>query len=153
MSLTGPRRGAPWWLIAVVGAAGLLLGGVIGAMSNTATAATPTALSSPSPVLASYPVIVYREPTAAAPTTPAPKTTKATPYFEDGTWTVGVDIPAGTYRPREAADTDCYWEIDKGGTNGEEILANGRGGGRPTITLKKGQDLTVEHCGIWVKVG
>jgi hypothetical protein len=76
--------------------------------------------------------------------------------IEDGVWTVGSDIPAGKYRVTEpiAAETDCYWAIIKSGTNGEDIIANGLPtGGRPTVTLKAGQDFNTERCGTWQKIG
>jgi len=88
---------------------------------------------------------------------PAPKSTKAKVVsFKGGTWTVGVDIPPGTYRVTKAIGegAQCYWQITKSGSNGQDIIANDIvDGGRPTITIKKGQDIEVaSDCGRWSKV-
>ncbi|MCW4465651.1 hypothetical protein OK351_09045 [Glutamicibacter sp. MNS18] len=70
----------------------------------------------------------------------------------DGVWTVGQDISAGTYRPKESVGSSCYWAVLKSGTNGRDIASNGiPGGGRPTVTVKKGQDFESKRCGTWVK--
>lgn len=71
---------------------------------------------------------------------------------ESGVWTVGSDIKAGTYRTKESVGSDCYWAVLKTGTNGSDIIDNGiPGGGRPTVTVKKGQDFESQRCGTWVK--
>ncbi|MFJ2619213.1 hypothetical protein [Glutamicibacter sp. NPDC087344] len=70
----------------------------------------------------------------------------------DGIWTVGTDIKAGTYRAKEAVGSNCYWAVLKSGTNGDDIINNGiPGGGRPTVTVSKGQDFESVRCGTWVK--
>ncbi len=69
-----------------------------------------------------------------------------------GIWTVGSDIKAGTYRTKEAVGSNCYWAVLKSGTNGSDIIDNAiPGGGRPTVTVKKGQDFETVRCGTWVK--
>jgi hypothetical protein len=69
-----------------------------------------------------------------------------------GTWTVGVDIQPGTYRTAQEVGSDCYWEITRSGTNGSDIVENDLpAGGRPTVTLREGQDFSSERCGTWVK--
>ncbi|MEU8086349.1 hypothetical protein AB0B57_22405 [Micromonospora sp. NPDC049101] len=96
---------------------------------------------------------------AAAPASPAApaKPAKPTiPTIEDGTWTVGADVPAGTYRTVEkvAGDALCYWAILKSGTNGADIIQNATPtGGLPRVTLKKGQDFQTARCGVWQKIG
>lgn len=71
---------------------------------------------------------------------------------KNGVWTVGSDIKAGTYRTKEAVGSDCYWAVLQTGTNGRDIIDNGiPGGGRPTVTVKKGQDFESKRCGTWVK--
>lgn len=68
-----------------------------------------------------------------------------------GVWTVGVDIKAGTYRADEQVSDRCYWAVLKTGTNGD-IIDNGiPGGGRPSVTVRKGQDLELSNCGSWTK--
>ena len=42
--------------------------------------------------------------------------------IEEGTWTVGTDVAAGTYRTSAAISGDCYWSITKSGTNGSDII-------------------------------
>lgn len=116
------------------------------------------ALSGPKPVTVTAPPIVAEAtPTAAAPpavakTPDAPKTpaAPAAPQIADGTWTVGEDFPAGTYKTVGASET-CYWSITKSGTNGEDIINNHLGGGNLRVTLKSGQDFETKRCGTWQK--
>ena len=76
------------------------------------------------------------------------------PTIDDGTWTVGIDFAAGKYRTTATVGSSCYWGIYKSGTNGDEIIANDiPGGGRPTVTLKAGQDFKTQRCGTWEKIG
>lgn len=70
----------------------------------------------------------------------------------EGTWTVGVDVRPGTYRAKEPVNGDCYWEITSD-ANGGNIVANDIvTGGRPTVTLARGQFFTTNRCGDWVKL-
>lgn len=77
---------------------------------------------------------------------------KPVPTITEGAWTVGRDFPAGTYR----SDGDfafCYWEITRSGSNGQDIVANDNlEGGRPTVTLARGQDFQSQDCGTWTKI-
>ncbi len=93
--------------------------------------------------------------TTAAPAPPATTTAAVAPAgpattIDDGTWTVGVDIAAGTYRPVVAAGDRCYWAVKKGGSNGD-IIKNDIGGGRPTVVLAAGQEFETNRCGTWQK--
>lgn len=93
-------------------------------------------------------------PSAAPKTSASPKAAVVpAATIKAGTWTVGDDIPAGTYRS-SGVTSMCYWEISKTGTNGSDIIANDLpSGGRPQVTLKKGQDFkTSEECGVWSKI-
>lgn len=74
------------------------------------------------------------------------------PTISEGTWSVGVDFPAGTYRA-VGAGSSCYWKITKSGSNDADIVNNHLGGGNLTVTLSAGQDFTTEQCGTWTKVG
>ena len=77
---------------------------------------------------------------------------KADNTIHEGTWTVGVDIAAGTYRTTEPVGSTCYWGIYRSGTNGDDIIQNDiPGGGRPSVTLSKGQDFNTTRCGTWQK--
>ncbi|MGJ9403428.1 hypothetical protein [Arthrobacter sp. KK5.5] len=72
--------------------------------------------------------------------------------MSNGTWTVGVDIAAGTYRATEPVDSNCYWAILRTGSNGDDIVENDLpGGGRPSVNLSKGQDFKSNRCGSWSK--
>lgn len=87
----------------------------------------------------------------------AQQTAKATPtgpasVIDDGTWTVGVDVLAGTYRALGAGNL-CYWSITRSGTNGQDIVQNAIGGGNLTVTIKAGQDFETKRCGTWNKTG
>jgi hypothetical protein len=139
---------------------GVLLVGCCGGYAiGSAGEPEPQVISSPSP----YPVTVVGSAagTAVAPaataavTSTQPSPTKAAPApaptIDEGTWTVGDDFPAGTYKLREPATSMCYWGIYKSGTNQGDIIENDIvTGGRPTVTLKKGQDFKSD-CGVWVK--
>lgn len=75
---------------------------------------------------------------------------RAANTFSDGTWTVGVDISPGTYRSDEPVADRCYWGIYRTGSNGSDIIENDiPGGGRPSVTLREGQDFTSRRCGAW----
>ena len=70
---------------------------------------------------------------------------------EDTPGRVGGDFPAGTYRvTASVAGMDCYW-LKASNAEGSDIVDNGLPqGGRPQVTLKKGQWFTSERCGTWV---
>lgn len=78
--------------------------------------------------------------------------TKAANTIGDGTWTVGKDIEAGTYRAAADVGSSCYWGIYATGSNGSNIIENDLpGGGRPTVALSGGQDFKSTQCGNWEK--
>lgn len=77
---------------------------------------------------------------------------KAENSIDEGTWSVGVDVQPGTYRAKDTVSDFCYWEITSD-ANGDHIVANDIvSGGRPTVTLKKGQFFKTHDCGTWAKV-
>lgn len=128
----------------------------------TALGATAAALviACGSPAAPKTPAFSPAPPADIVPTTGAPATTPAAvtaapatpavPSITDGTWTVGEDIPAGTYKVTGAGST-CYWKIAKSGTNGSDIIDNHIGGGNLRVVLKAGQDFETARCGTWVK--
>ena len=70
----------------------------------------------------------------------------------DGTWVVGVDIEAGSYKANSSVGSSCYWAILASGTNGDDIINNDiPGGGLPSVTLAAGQDFKSSRCGSWTK--
>ncbi|XAS62767.1 hypothetical protein VUN84_10510 [Micrococcaceae bacterium Sec5.8] len=78
--------------------------------------------------------------------------TKAANTIADGTWTVGKDLEAGTYRATADVESSCYWGIYATGSNGSTIIDNDLpGGGRPSVALSGGQDFKSSRCGKWEK--
>jgi len=86
------------------------------------------------------------EPTQAYTETPS------VPSFVDGTWIVGVDIPAGTYKT-DGSDT-CYWERLSGfGGTFDEIIANDNPDGQVVVTiLPIDKGFVSKRCGIWTLI-
>jgi hypothetical protein len=74
--------------------------------------------------------------------------------IEDGQWEVGVDVSAGSYKVTAAVDPDamCYWKITQTGKSDNIIDNDIVTGGKPTVTVKRGQDFTTEDCGTWARV-
>ncbi|MEU5345088.1 MULTISPECIES: hypothetical protein [unclassified Streptomyces] len=76
----------------------------------------------------------------------------------DGTFVVGDDIKAGTYRTAGAEDSvipNCYWARLKG-TSGdfEDIIANGNVKGPTTVTVSSSDGaFQSTGCKTWKKVG
>jgi hypothetical protein len=80
-------------------------------------------------------------------------TSSPTAPFEDGTYQIGVDIAAGTWR---AAGTEsCYWERRSGfGGTFDEIIANGVGDPNPVVTIDASDaGFSSKNCAIWTRVG
>jgi hypothetical protein len=92
----------------------------------------------------------------ARPTVTVTVTTAATPRiaFADGTYRVGPDVAAGTYRSVATADS-CYWERLSGfGGTLDNIIAN-YFGNSPTIVTIAPTDVGFRssNCGGWTKIG
>lgn len=83
----------------------------------------------------------------------AAKESPTSPGISDGVWTVGVDLPAGRYRTTANVNSRCYWQISRtGGDPVADVISNDiPGGGRPSVTLKVGQDFKTDNCGTWVR--
>jgi hypothetical protein len=96
------------------------------------------------PTAAPVPAIV--KPTSKPKRQPVQLTDEDTPGH------VGEDFPAGTYRvTQNVAGANCYWLKSKD-AEGDVIIDNAVPmGGRPQVTLKKGQWFTSERCGTWTK--
>jgi cytoskeletal protein RodZ len=111
------------------------------------TPSTAATTSTPSVQTSAAPAAPVASPTTKAAPLPAPK-----PTIVDGTYTVGEDFPAGTYKVT-GAGPDCYWAIYKSGTNQDmdSIVNNHLGPGNLRVTLKVGQDFESLNCGTWVK--
>lgn len=112
---------------------------------STAVGSPPSPLTPPSAGDAA--------PAPVAPAAPAGPVTS----FGEGTYVVGTDIAAGTYRstgPVSGGLGICYWERDKD-TSGEfsSIIANDLGEGPATVTISKTDGAFKTHgCNTWNKV-
>ena len=113
--------------------------------ANRAAAAAPS----------TSPTAATTAPSSPAATTTAPKPTKpvkTTPppvIIGDGIYRVGEDIPAGRYKVVERADSYCYWSRTRNG----DIIDNGLGGGFPSFTTRKGEDVEISTCPEFKRVG
>lgn len=142
LTRTKPRVGVTFGII------GLILGAAMsgGGGGTTPTAGSPGATvtvtkdvsGAPAPAVTVTKEVIPKGPTGKAVT------------FDDGTWIVGEDIEAGTYKVTAAVASGCYWAILKSGTNGSDIIANDIvDGGFPKVTLKVGHDFKSSDCGTW----
>lgn len=138
------KRPKRWpWILGMIGT--LILGILIGSAGNSGTPAAQTSTAPAPPAAAA--------PTTSAPAAPAAPAEPAGPKteFGDGTYLVGTDIAAGTYKsagPRAgSAIPNCYWarmKDDSGQVSG--IIANNNSSGPSRITVKKGEYLQVAGC-------
>lgn len=142
----------PWMGYIGAGLVGLFVGigaGGAGASDDggTAQASSPTATVTTEATVTTGPTPTATVTTKATVTAAPPAPESA---VSDGTWTVGEDIKAGTYKTIDAVSDGCYWAITKTGTNGDDIIANDLpAGGRPKVTVKKGQTFESSDCGDW----
>jgi hypothetical protein len=130
-------------------------------VAGTVIAMASGAGDTPKPSGNTISVLPLQEQPTAAPATHSvsPRTAvKAKPKVvtladEDTPGQVGDDFPAGTYRTTASvAGLDCYW-MKSSDAEGSNIVDNGLpGGGRPQVTLKKGQWFTSERCGTWQRI-
>ena len=77
--------------------------------------------------------------------------------FGDGTWVVGTDIEAGTYRSDVPAGELCYWErlSGFGGDILEDVITNDAVDGPAQVLVEidpTDAGFTSEDCGTWTKV-
>ena len=70
--------------------------------------------------------------------------------FLDGTYRIGIDIPAGTYLT--SGSDSCYWERLSGfGGTFDEIIANDNPDGQAIVTiLPTDTGFSSQRCGDWV---
>jgi len=137
-----PKRPRRWpWILGIVAA--FMLGLFIGI--GTSGSPTPSS-SNPGGTVAPVPSSGSGSPVTQAP---PPTETKAAPKteFGDGTYLVGTDIAAGSYKtsgPR-AGSTICYWARLKD-DSGSNIIANNAGQGAARLTVKAGEYLQITGC-------
>jgi hypothetical protein len=77
-------------------------------------------------------------------------TALAATTFGSGTWRVGSDIPARTYRTRLPA-ASCYWERLRGFSGDfDDIIANDFSSGYHVVTIKStDRGFSSSRCGKW----
>jgi len=70
--------------------------------------------------------------------------------FSDGTWTVGTDIQAGTYRNSDSS-SGCYWARLSGfGGNDTDVIAENFTDARQIVTISPGDaGFQAAGCGTW----
>jgi hypothetical protein len=78
-------------------------------------------------------------------------TSSPTSPFSDGTYIVGVDVAAGTWRT--SGGPSCYWERRSGfGGTLDDILANNFGGGSQVVTISPSdKGFQSKDCGTWTR--
>jgi hypothetical protein len=139
-------------VLAVCGIGGI--GALIGGNDTTTGAVTSDTTRDPTPAATTEATTAAPTVTAAKPTTPAVAKPAAPKVIaisdEDTPGLVGRDFPAGVYRvTTNVAGMDCYW-MKASDSEGNNIIDNDLPqGGRPQVTLKKGQWFTSERCGTW----
>lgn len=98
---------------------------------------------------------VVQTPTTIKP--PSASGAKKPVSISDGTWEVGVDVPAGKFKTDGAEKRDilmCYWEVraksEQGDFVAQGVITKVNAPGR--VTLSKGQFFTTSGCADWKPV-
>lgn len=78
-------------------------------------------------------------------------TVRGATFFGDGTFRIGEDLPAGTYRTRRPSEGFCYWERKSGFSgSSEEIIANEIGDEHQVVTIESSDaGFKSDDCGTW----
>lgn len=140
------KKGVPALGVVGIAAAALIVGAGMGAAgSGKGSAGTPDATQT---------VTVTAHPKAAAAAKPKPPAAAGPAVeFGDGTYRVGKDIRAGTYRA--PGGEGCYWERLRNfkGDGPDSVLANDLGAKTPVVTIAAGDaGFTTRDCGTWKKM-
>jgi hypothetical protein len=145
----GRRTWKTWQLLAAVAVA-LVIGLAAGSGTTPEDETVSAGGQAPDSTAAAAPDTTRptTAPTTAAPTTtPGPKT-----EFGPGSYRVGTDIAAGTYRS-SATSTNCYWKRLSNFTGQDDILANYLSASPTTVTiLASDKGFETRNCGTWTKV-
>lgn len=88
--------------------------------------------------------------------TPTPTPTideDADETIDDGTWEVGIDVPAGTYTTTGPRDdlNECSYRVSTDDL-GEDILDDDSSYESMTVALSDGQFFTSENCETWERI-
>lgn len=141
--MTAPQQRRASWKIGLGFVAVLLILGAISNGSKGSSQATPSDRS------------VSGFATTEPVSDPAP--TGPVTSFGPGTYVVGTDIVAGTYKASggPAATDGCYWARLKDTTgNAGTIIANGYTHGPVTVTISRGDGaFETSSCSMWKKIG
>lgn len=119
---------------------------IVGAVSESNKQKTPY----------SHTVETTTPPVSNSPVNKPPVAKKSTVYIIHGEDTVhvGEDVPAGTYRTKDSADSGyCYWIKSSDAEANNIIHSDIVTGGRPQVTLKTDQWFKSQGCPDWYKVG
>ncbi len=118
----------------------------------------PAAVGAELARLAPDEVVILGGPVAISPAvealTPCAELPPPAIDFLDGTYIVGTEVPAGTFRTL-AAEGLCYWERLAGFSGGlDDIIANGLADGAPEIVTIASTDagFSSSGCGSWSNV-
>ena len=89
-------------------------------------------------------------PTTGGNTPPPPPASGAATTFNDGTFHVGTDIAAGTYKNSDSS-LGCYWErVSSFDGSGDSIIANSISISSEIVTISASDaGFTSENCGTW----
>lgn len=160
-----------WLTSTFVGLLAFFLGMGLGGRGESATPTVPTpAVPTPVGTAAADPLLDQREQEldqreqelddreqelndredAALTPTPTPTPTVAAETIEDGTWEVGIDVPAGTYTTAGPADSslECTYTVssDEPGT---DVIDDGSSYESISVSLSDGQYFISDNCQTW----
>lgn len=145
-----PRKKKVWpWVLGGLSIPVLVLGGctalVVSAGSSIDTSSSPTPVKRvPAETVASF-----IAPTSTLPVVPPTPAGPASKIRKDGTYLVGTDIAAGTYR--SSGGDFCYWERLSALTGSfSAIIANNADEGQQFVTILPGDKaFKSQGCGTW----
>lgn len=120
---------------------------------RTITLPPVTVTTPPVTVTTTLPAVTGTSPTVTVTVTTGPDGLPVT-TFRDGTYRVGKDIVAGTYRNSDSSQ-GCYWERLTGfGGALAEIIANEFTHASAIVTIAPSDvGFSSKDCGTWTKIG
>lgn len=124
-------------------------------VTATATMSDQEIMDAATEVLASMSADVEAgvEPSVTLPADEPPAAAGPLTTFGEGTYLVGEDIKAGTYKTTGGSDGSCYWARNKNDSGeADAIIANDLGGGPTRVTVKKGELFETNGCDDWTIV-
>jgi hypothetical protein len=128
----------------------LTLGAGVGVVATTSPRALPAVVTAPVTVTVTASASPAPTVTVPAPPTTSGRAAPAGPVsrFADGTYLVGTDVEAGSYRstgPAQGGNGHCYWARLR--ANGaSKIVADELTTGAARFTARKGEYVQVAGC-------